>query len=72
MIEEQPMNPDSGATPEIAPTKPSAIRVRGLAKRFGTRNYVAAYATAVELAAISFIILIAMEFFRKRSLKTNT
>jgi sulfate transport system permease protein len=36
------------------------------------RNYVAAYATAVELAAISFIILIAMELFRKQSLKTNT
>jgi sulfate transport system permease protein len=36
------------------------------------RNYVAAYATAVELAAISFIILIAMEFFRKQSLQSNT
>lgn len=31
------------------------------------RNYVAAYATAALLAAISFIILIGMEFFRKRS-----
>jgi sulfate transport system permease protein len=36
------------------------------------RNYVAAYATAVELAAISFIVLIIMEFFRKRSQTTNT
>jgi sulfate transport system permease protein len=31
------------------------------------RNYVAAYATAVELALISLIVLIMMEFFRKRS-----
>lgn len=34
------------------------------------RNYVAAYATATVLAAISFVILLGMEFFRKRSLET--
>jgi sulfate transport system permease protein len=31
------------------------------------RNYVGAYAAAAELAAITFVILIVMEFFRKRS-----
>lgn len=31
------------------------------------RNYVGAYATATVLAALSFLILFAMEFFRKRS-----
>lgn len=31
------------------------------------RNYVGAYAAAAELAAITFVILILMEFFRKRS-----
>lgn len=34
------------------------------------RNYVAAHATAAVLASISFLILFAMEFFRKRSLKS--
>lgn len=31
------------------------------------RNYVAAYSTAAVLATISFIVLICMELFRKRS-----
>jgi sulfate transport system permease protein len=35
------------------------------------RNSVAAYATAAELAAISFIMLLVMEFVRKRSGATN-
>ena len=34
------------------------------------RNYVGAYATAAVLAAIPFVILLGMEFFRKRSLET--
>src|SRR4051812_2125481 len=38
MIEEQPTNLDPGVTPELAPTKLSAIRVRGLAKRFGSHH----------------------------------
>lgn len=33
------------------------------------RNYVAAYATAALLAAISFVVLFAMEFFKKRSMQ---
>jgi sulfate transport system ATP-binding protein len=38
MIEEQPTNLDGSVTSEPAPNKPSAIRVRGLAKRFGTHH----------------------------------
>lgn len=34
------------------------------------RNYVAAYSTAAVLAAISFIVLVCMELFRKRSHRT--
>lgn len=34
------------------------------------RNYVAAYATATVLAGLSFLILFAMEFFKKRSHET--
>ena len=34
------------------------------------RNYVAAYSTAAVLAAISFVVLVCMELFRKRSHRT--
>lgn len=34
------------------------------------RNYVAAYATAALLAGVSFLVLFAMEFFRKRGLRS--